>query len=177
MAFYNDKGLNGDEFTFGLGTHDDPTLIQISDDKNKLIEQSPVLSKNMDIALTSLLESKTRFRAAKFGEIFTTKNNFFTVFDAFGIDKRINTQNNKDKGNWGARLPVNYEETYHQNVSRGRGLNLPQAYLFALKAKGSNDGALLDSLKKAAKVLGSDSGVYTQAQADEKLGASFTEIG
>lgn len=176
VAFYKNNGLSEDEFNFGLGTHDDLTLIEISNDKGKLEEQSKVLSKNMNVSLVSLLTDKAQFRATKFGEIFTAKNNFFTVFDAMGEDKRINTQIEDDKDNWTPRVGVNYEEDYHRNVAKGRGLNLPNAYLLALKAKGSGDENLIKLLEKAAGVLGKEQNIYTQADANKKLGEDFSDI-
>ncbi len=177
VKFYKQGGLSENEFIFGLGTHDDSTLIQI--EKEKSGEQAPVLAANLGLNKRELSNNPSGFYAAKFGEIFTTKNNFFTVFDAMGIDKRINTQNDKDTGNWGARVSPNYEAEYHKNLINGRGLNLPQAYLIALKAKGIRAPELEAKLTKASKVLTSDEGgdIYTQKIADEKLGAKYSKIG
>ena len=180
FANYYKNGLkNGaDAFTFGLGTHDDETLIAIAKDASRRKEQAHALSQNLGVSENRLSDDEAWFRDAKFAEIFTTKNNFFTVFDAMGMDKRINTQNSKDKENWGARVPVNYEEAYHRNAVHGFGLNLPHAYLTALKVQGCEDQELLSSLQKAGDVLREDTGsMYTQRDANSGLGQDFSAIG
>lgn len=175
VEFYKNNGLGEDNFIFGLGTHDDLTLAQVS--RDKIGEQAPVLAQNLKLDEGTLLRDKNEFCAAKFAEIFTTKNNFFTVFDAFGLDKRINTQNEKDD-NWNARVPVNYEEVYHQNLVQRKGLNLADAYLKAMRAKNIHNPELTRKLEKARTVLlDSKDDIYSRKKADEKLGADYCAFG
>lgn len=176
VEFYKKSGLSEDEFTFGLGLHDDESLIEVAKTAEKVKKQSPVLAKNMKLNEKTLLNDKDVFRAAKFGEIFTTKNNFFTVFDALGLEERINNQ--KPTGdNWNARVPVNYEETYHKNLTMKKGLNLADAYLKAMNAKGIKNEQLKHKLEQANNILSkNDRGIYTENDANNKLGASYSEL-
>lgn len=176
VQFYKENGLNENEFIFGLGTHDDESLIEISTNPAKIKEQAPVLAEHMKLDKTRLSNSQDAFCAAKFGEIFTTKNNFFTVFDALGLNKRINNQ--KPQGdNWNARTPYNYEEVYHKNLTEKKGLNLADAYLKAMDAKNIKNEGLKRKLEQANNILSkNDMGIYTESDANKKLGENYSEL-
>lgn len=172
VNFYKEKGLSDKEFVFGLGTHDDSTLAQVTKEKTK--EQAPVLAKNLKFDEKTLLNNPKEFMKAKFAEIFTARNNFFTAFDALGIDKRFNT-GGIDSNNWSARVPQNYEEVYHSNLVKGTALNTPDAMLLAMKAKGVEDKKLQSKLATAAQILKED-GPMTEKESNEALGQDFSNL-
>ncbi len=173
VKFYKDKGLSEDEFSFGLGTHDDKSLIELSDEKQ--YEQAPVLAKNLGMFDENYLKSsKSSFMRAKWAELFTTKNNFFTVLDALGVKTRFNDQKiNPD--NWTARVPENYEEVYFTNLQNGKGLNAPRALADAMKITHRGSNNLVERLYKAASVL-EEEGPTTEQEANKLFGADYSSI-
>lgn len=171
VKFYKDNGL--DDFTFGLGTHDDKSLIEIADEKQQ--EQAPVLAKNLKIFNESILKKdKNVFMRAKWAELFTNKNNFFTAFDALGMNVRYNDQKiNPD--NWTARIPDNYEQIYHKNLIANKGLNTSQALADALEINGKGSKELVFKLRQVASILKED-GVLSEEEANQKYGADYSAI-
>lgn len=167
VKFYKDNGMQ--DFTFGLGTHDDKGLIEIAREKRH--EQAPVLSRNLKIFdANNLKNNPLEFMRAKWAEIFTNKFNFFTAFDAMGMDIRFNDQGiNPD--NWTARVPDNFEEVYHQNLTKKLALNTPKALADSRRINGNND-SLTHKLYKMAEIL-EQKGPMTQAEADKQLGKDF----
>lgn len=187
-AYYESKvdrwssNYPSDGYTIGIGTHDDIPLATLADDEKTRDGQAPLLAKDLEkcndpnLSEYELKKSPESFSKAKLAELFTAKNQFFTTVDVLGLKERINTPNTL-KDNWEQRTPSNYEELYFEQASKGRGLNLPDALAKALKAKGSNDYALIDKLQKAAAVLRTEEGPLTQKAADKELGKDFCAIG
>lgn len=171
---YRKMGLGEDNITFGTGTHDDSTMSQIFYDNEKNPKQTAALSKHLKMDQERLRTDLEYFTRAKFGEIFTTKNNFFTVFDAMGCNKRINDQTGGDH-NWRARVTLNYEDRYFRNLAEGKGLNLPAAYLVALNAKNIHNPNLQAKLEKAKRIL-KEEGPYTTESVNETIGANYSSI-
>ena len=167
-AFYNSKqsgndhlktntgyALNG--FTIGIGCHDDISLIDLANTKRN--DQFNLLAKDLNIAdSSSLKKSAESFRNAKFAEIFTTRNQFFTAPDAIGDERRLNNPDDSTAPNWKINIndKGNPEETYFKNLSVGKGLNTPKSLAMAIRAKmGENDKTkgVLDFLDKAGRIL------------------------
>ena len=96
-------------------------------------------------------------------ELFTTKNQFMTLPDILGSERRINTPNTSED-NWDYRASKDYERDYHENLSRGKGLNYPDALAKALEAK-NGPRYMIDSLKYYADLL-HQNGPMTTKEAD-----------
>ncbi len=170
VKFYKDNGLADKDFTFGLGTHDDKSLIEIAREKQQ--EQAPVLASNLKMFdENSLRNDKNLFMRAKWAELFTARNNFFTAFDALGLDVRFNDQKiNPD--NWSARIPDNYEEVYHRNLTEKKGLNTARALADAMQITNKGDYQVREKLHKIASVL-EEKGPMSEKEANNSLGENF----
>lgn len=169
--------LGEDGFVLLPGTHDDVSLIELSEkrqydgDKKRQVNY---LQKDLNTSSWGMNVSgnNTDFRNAKFAELFTVKNSGATMYDMFGVDKTFNDQYapgeaNTAKGrNWKLRLPENYEQMYFENVQKGRGLNLPNALKVALRARSKEDGQLTNVLQKFEQIL-AEKGPMTTAEADK----------
>ncbi len=207
-AYYNQDGvlehghLGDGNYTLGIGTHDDISLIALAkncfvqydteektkekrtgtkaDRTEKGEEQIPHLIKDLALEGEDAINDEKAFRRAKFAELFTTKNQFFTYTDAFGIEEAINTPNYVGHENWSKRLPSYYESFYHGQVAQGFGLNLPEALKMALVAKGKSDDyknkPLIERLERAAEILRNKKGPMTEAEANEKYGEGCNRI-
>ncbi|MDD3238069.1 MAG: 4-alpha-glucanotransferase [Candidatus Gastranaerophilales bacterium] len=174
VQFYTNEGLRPNEFTFGLGTHDDIGLQDIANVKRG--EQAPVLAKNLHIFNEGELKSSpAKFMRAKWAELFTARNNFFTAFDAVGVDGRFNDQNGGNPVNWTLRIPDNYEEAYHKNLTQGKGLNAARAMADAMEITGKGEWQVKEKLHKVASIL-EQNGPMTEAEANKKLGANKSVI-
>lgn len=168
--------LGEDGFVLLPGTHDDVSLIELSEqdkyagDKGKQVDY---LQRDLNTGSWSMnIGGNTAdFRKAKFAELFTAKNSGATMYDMFGVDKTFNDQfapndaNTAGGRNWKLRLPQNFEQMYFENVKNGKGLNLPNALKLALRARGREDGQLTSVLQKFEQILG-ESGPMTTAEAD-----------
>ncbi len=177
-AFYETQGYKPGDYTIGVGTHDDITLRELASNKETRLEQSEFLSKDLKLNTHELVGSEENFRNAKTAELFTTKNQFFTLPDMFGMSEKINqpgTQNGVDSNNWTVRIPTDYESFYYRQLSDGYGLNMPDARAKALKAKNSHNQELINKLQTAAAIL-REKGPNTQADADAQYGANFSKI-
>jgi hypothetical protein len=172
VQYYKNRGLSEKEFIFGTGTHDDYCVRDIYELKRN--EQAPVLAINLKLDENQLRKNPAAFISAKFAEIFTTGNNFFTVFDAMGMKVRFNDQGINPK-NWTAEIAPNYEEVFHQNLIDGVALNAPEAMAIAMKAKGIEDSSLIAKLQKVAEIL-KEKGPLTEAGANEKFGENVSRI-
>jgi len=140
--------LNG--FTIGVGCHDDLSLIQL--EKEKRNEQAGLLARD----LSTSVDNAEEFRNAKFAELYTARNQFFTAPDAIGDERRLNDPADQKAPNWTIQAPVNYEEAYFKNLSEGKGLNTPKSLAVAIRAKmGENEQTreILGFLDKAGRIL------------------------
>ncbi len=133
----------------------------------KYQQQSECLVNDLKLGINPAEMTKQEYRDAKFAELFTTSNQYFTYTDAFGIKKPINVANTIGD-NWEVRLPENYEKFYHTQVSKGYGLNLADALRTALIAKGSQNVELVNKLGTAAEVLRKD-GPMTEQEANKLI--------
>lgn len=178
-AFYEQKqGYKPGDYTIGIGTHDDITLRELASNKEERQKQSEFLAQDLKLNRHELVGSEEKFRNAKTAELFTTKDQFFTLPDMFGMSEKINqpgTPNGLDTNNWTVRIPTNYEAYYYQQLSDGLGMNMPDARATALKAKNSHNHELINKLQTAAAIL-REKGPNTQAEADAQYGANFSKL-
>lgn len=169
------QNYSKDGYLIGLGTHDDISLVELSEDDNTRRSQSEFLANDLHLDREKLINDKEYFRNAKFAELFTAQNQFFTTSDFFGMKEGINNPKLNTDRNWTQRIPDNYEEFYHKQLSSGFGLNLPTSLAIALKAKGLGNGDLVKKLEKAGEIL-RDKGPYTQIATNVQLGENFSAI-
>lgn len=166
VAYYESKGnskyqnMKPGGYTIGIGTHDDNSLIEQANEGRKRI---PYLAKDLKINPHSLEDSKALANAMA-AELYTTKNQFMTLPDIMGSERRINTPNTQE-GNWEYRLSKDYEKERYENLSKGKGLNTPDAIAKALKAKNAPQH-LIDKMNYWADILRRNDGPMTTKEAD-----------
>ena len=115
-----------------------------------------------------LEQEEEDFRTAKIAEIFTTKNQYFTLPDMYGMSERINNTGKQDINNWTVRIPEDYEKFYFSQLANGYGINFPKAYEVALYSKNSQDKELISKLHRYSEILAAD-GPMTTKEADTLL--------
>ncbi len=169
VKYYESRGDNKyqnmrpGQYIIGPGTHDDDSLVarvkqgQLSKDN---------LASDLHLNRQELKDSPAAASSAVFAELFTTKNQFATLPDILGSERRFNTPNTKE-GNWAYRAPVDFEREYFQNLNKGMGLNIADAYSKALKAKNHGySSSLTQKLDDFAQILKED-GPMTTKDADK----------
>lgn len=156
------QNMKPGDYIIGPGTHDDDSLIkQIKDNPSR----ARLLAQDLHLNPHELQNSQSKITDAVFAELFTTKNQFATLPDILGSERRIN-QPNVAAGNWSYRASQDYQRQYFENLSDGKGLNTPDALSKALKAKnGGHRNALTDKLDYFASIL-REKGPFTQKEAD-----------
>ncbi len=172
VKFYESEGENKyqnmkpGQYTIGPGTHDDYSLLEQAENGRG---RAYLLANDLSLNKYSLEHSRERLSEAMFAELFTTKNQFATLPDIVGSDKRINTPNVL-AGNWEYRISPNYEKEYHTNLAQGKGLNMPDALSKALRAKkhGRAAAGLIAKLDSFAKIL-RQQGPMTTKEADKLI--------
>ena len=170
---YKKAGFQEDFFTVGIGTHDNDSLIKLSNLLNGTPGQRACLSADIEALASNMnvpkekVKSADFYRTIKFAELFTTKNQFFNSFDLLGLDNFINIWDIVSPRNWKQRIPTNYERVYFSNLQQNKGLNLPESLYYALKAKNINDKELENQLLHFAKIL-KENGPLTEAEANLK---------
>ena len=173
-----EKGYENGKFYVGAGCHDNETLVGMARNLEQREIQSQGFYDDYEMRLKNFeynceefnsqneeLKTQENFRNAKFGEIFTSKNQFFTLVDAFGMSERINISGKQSSDNWSVRIPSDYEKFYHSQIQNGYGLNLPKAMLNALKMQGNDNSKLSEKLYQASELL-RQTGAKTQNEAD-----------
>lgn len=156
------QNMKPGQYTLGPGTHDDDTLIEQSV-KGK--QRAGYLAGDLYLNKQELENSPEALSEAILAEMFTTKNQFATLPDILGSDRRINLPNTT-QGNWTYRASQNYEEEYYDNLSKRRGLNIDDAMSKAIKSKHHGRGtSLTDKLDYFASILRQD-GPKTTKEAD-----------
>ena len=157
------QNMNPGDYIIGPGTHDDDSLIKQTKDNPA---RAKFLAQDLHLNQNELQHSQPKLADAVFAELFTTKNQFATLPDILGSERRIN-QPNVAAGNWSYRASREYEKQYFENLSNGKGLNAPDAMSKALKAKnGGHRTALTDKLDYFASIL-REKGPYTRKEADK----------
>ena len=163
------QNMHPGDYTIGPGTHDDHSLFEQVENGRSRAE---LLANDLHLNAHELRRSPAALSSAIWAELFTTKNQFATLPDILGQRQRINNPNNPKDPNWTYRAPQNYEEEYHRNLSKGKGLNFAEALSTAIKAKYNGMGnAITDKLDKYARIL-KQPGPMTTKEADKlKLNA------
>ncbi len=146
------QNMKPGDYTIGIGTHDDPTLIEQVTNKKDSPNKAEILAKDLKLNAHELKSSNKKLADAAFAELFTTKNQFATLPDILGSDRRINEPNTQS-ANWAYRATRDYEKEYFDNLSKGKGLNFADALVKALQAKGIHNPALINGLKKFDYIL------------------------
>ena len=146
----NNVHLNPDKYILGTNNHDGtPLRILSSSDDGKYRDTR---SKNIGALMriynnynSANFENAKKFMKAKFGELFTTKNQFLFFMDVFGKKERVDSHkgNGWGENDWGTedyrkRLSKNPEMEYHQALQDGWGFNLPDSLAMAMEAKDNN---------------------------------------
>lgn len=190
LDLINNRGYKDGYFIIGATSHDNDSLVNMSRNKERVEAHIPILKRNLKEGYNHLsydsknyqsLSKKEKeeqdFRTAKIAEIFTSKNQYYTLPDFFGMSERINISGKNDVNNWSVRMPENYEEFYYNQLSKGFGVNIPKSYEVALYAKNSKNKELINKLHKFSEILAS-SGPMTTKEADieEKEGKLNTYI-
>ena len=158
------------------GSHDNQSFIEYTDDffrrgytdegrdyfmyKTHILGSDTVTPReNVDEYRESLRSDKKNFMSASFAELFTSPAKKVQIFftDFFGIGKTYNVPGTK-KDCWTLRAPSDYEWFYHENLTKGLGINLPELISRAIRQKGENFSskyeellALLDSFTQILK--------------------------
>ncbi len=174
----NNKNYQDGKFVIGAMSHDNDTLVNMSRNTERREAHANILKTTLNQGINNLgynvakyqnqpQKDKTEedFRTAKIAEIFTTKKQYFTLTDLFGMEERINLTGKVNDDNWRVKIPSDYERFYHSQLSKGYGINFPKVYQTALLAKGINDKPTIDLLSEAADILRSD-GPMTTKEAD-----------
>lgn len=138
------------------GSHDNKSFIEYADElfanasyskhgaehfiyKTHVLGSDTVVpDENVDKYRFELRSDKLKFLAASFAELFTSPAKKVQIFftDFFGIPKTYNTPGQK-KDCWTLRLGSGFEKLYYDNLSKGLGVNLPEAISIALKRRGA----------------------------------------
>lgn len=175
----NNKNYIDGKFVIGAMSHDNDTLVNLSKNPQRRQAHNPILNASLNSGMNYLgyevdeyknqpYQSKIEedFRTAKIAEIFTTKKQYFTLTDLFGMEERINLTGKVNDDNWKVKIPSDYERFYHSQLSKGYGINFPKVYQTALIAKGIDDKPTIDLLSEAADILRSD-GPMTEKEANK----------
>ena len=159
------QNMKPGQYTIGPGTHDDYSLLEQTENGR---HRAGYLAYDLGLNQTELEHSEEALSKAIFAELHTTKNQFATLPDILGQRQRINTPNTQN-GNWTYRAPQNYEEEFHKNLAKGKGLNSPDALSKAIKAKNrGHENVLTRKLDTFAKIL-RQPGPMTTDEADKLI--------
>ena len=179
-----EKGYQDGKFYVGVGCHDNDSLVNMARDTYKRDLHTQGMKRDYSLDTSKLAfeaeeykkqgeDAKVQedFRTAKFGEIFTSAKQFFTLPDMFGMEERINISGKASKDNWTIRIPSDYEKFYFSQLSNGFGLNIPKALATAMGMKHSSNEELIKKCNEAAEILRSK-GPTTEKEANlaEKQG-------
>lgn len=190
LDLINNRRYKDGYFIIGATSHDNDSLINMSKNSEKVEKHTPILKRNLKEGYNHLsydsknyqtLSEKEKqeqdFRTAKVAEIYTCKNQYYTLPDMFGMAERINISGKEDENNWSVRIPENYEEFYYNQLSNGYGINFPKCYEVALYAKNSKNKDLISRLHKFSEILAQDGPMTTKkADIEEKEGKLNTYI-
>lgn len=159
-----------------LGSHDNPSFIEYTDNlfkaaeqdaasKEKLQEKAHKLAEDtiedgedIDDYEAEIASDKKSFMLASFVELFTSPAKRIQVFftDFFGIGKTYNKPGETEDC-WTLRMPDDIESEYEANLRDGKGFNLPEIIARAIRSKGKDfaqdNSELLKNLDKYSKIL------------------------
>ena len=157
------------------GSHDNKSFIEYTDEffrngstdqgrdyfmfKTHILGSDTVTpDKDVDAYREEIRSDKKKFLTASFTELFTSPAKKVQVFftDFFGIGKTYNVPGTK-KDCWTLRIPSEFERLYHENLTKGLAINVPEVISNAIKQKGeefsSKYQALIETLDNFAKIL------------------------
>ena len=136
------------------GSHDNQSFIEYTDNffrngstndgrdyfmyKTHILGSDTLIpGENVDLYREELRSDKHKFMSASFAELFTSPAKKIQIFftDFFGIGKTYNIPGTK-KDCWTLRAPADFEHLYCDNLTKGLGVNLPEAISRAIKQKG-----------------------------------------
>ncbi|MBQ3640960.1 hypothetical protein II906_03420, partial [bacterium] len=176
-----ERGYKKSGYYIGVSNHDNDSLNNLSRNHQKRELHTKGFKDNYDFDIEKInfavnnytaqsqeYKNAENFRTAKFGEIFTSPNQFFTLPDMFGMSERINTSGQVNDKNWTVRIPTDYENFYFSQLQKGYGLNLPKALAVAMEMNKIQNPELIKKCNEAAEIL-REEGPSTQAEADKAL--------
>lgn len=158
------------------GSHDNKSFIEYTDEvfanaqtsrkgKEHFMYKTHILGSdtvvpNQDVNQyrEELRNDKKRFMAASFAELFTSPAKKIQLFftDFFGIGKTYNVPGSK-KDCWTLRLGSDFEKLYYNNLTKGLGVNFPEAIATAIRQRGTafaeKHENLLKRLDKFTQIL------------------------
>ena len=140
-----------------VGSHDNPPItcwVNELYEKNEIWKHAGNLAEDLGLNSQELVENKHKFLTAKFAELFASPAENVQVFfaDFFGMNERYNMPGTSGSQNWSLRVPNNYGCYYNKQLEKGEALNLPEALIIAINAKGADFAAehkqLINKLRK-----------------------------
>ena len=175
----NNKKYQDGKFIIGPMSHDNDTLVNMSRNPERRQAHAHILQASLNQGINNLGYNVNKyqtqpqkdkieedFRTAKIAEVYTTKKQYFTLTDMFGMEERINLTGKINKDNWKVKIPSDYERFYHSQLSKGYGINFPKVYQVAMIAKGIDDKPTINLLSQAADILRTD-GPMTEKEANK----------
>ena len=158
--------------TIMLGSHDNQSFLEYTDDLFKNASLSDFFQKTEFLAedtlpkgatkakrdkyLSKIRSDKKEFIAASFAELFASPAKRVQIFftDLFGIAKTYNKPGTNE-GNWEVRLGGDFEQEYYKAASEGRAPNLARAIASAIRYRGMDKGneELMKNLDKSARII------------------------
>jgi 4-alpha-glucanotransferase len=96
-----------------------------------------------------LVEDRGLLVHAQFADAFASPARNVMIFfpDLFGLRDSYNVPGTVGPNNWSLRVPAAYAGDYGERCRAGRALDLPRALALALRARGVEDGDLLQGLE------------------------------
>lgn len=141
------------------GSHDNAPVSCWADElcrNNEIESHAATLAGDLGLDRQELVENRHKFITAKFAELFASPAENIQVFfpDFFGMRERYNMPGTSGSRNWSLRVPNNFECFYYKQLEKKEALNLPEALVIALKARG-NDFILRhkDLINKLEKLM------------------------
>lgn len=151
-----------------VGTHDNVPLSLWA--KNLTAEETLLHAQNLaedlipetdkrEAFIEKLTNNPEELVKAKYAELFSSpaQNLQFFFSDFFGLEEVYNKPGTSGSQNWSLRLPNDFEEFYYSQLSKGKGLNLPETLKTAIESKGQKfaqkNKDLLNKLEEYSKIL------------------------
>lgn len=124
-----------------VGSHDNASITSWTDElyqTGEIGKHAAILAGDLGLNAQELIDNRHRFMTAKFAELFASPSENVQVFfaDMFGMRERYNMPGTAGSQNWSLRVPNSYECFYNNQLEQGEAMNLPEALLIAMKAKG-----------------------------------------
>lgn len=146
---YRCKNIDSAQWAM-VGTHDNEPLVRWAKsmvnthegylNAKNLAEDLLPTEKQSEVEnfAAELSRNKELLLQTKFVELFACPAENLQIFfsDLFGIDDVYNRPGTSGDKNWSLRLPNNFEEFYFEQLSKGKGVNLPHILKLAIETKG-----------------------------------------